>query len=372
MPLGWQAKRLQNEPALVAFGVMKRLGQSLPRGVISLLSAVLALLPCAAHAERSPLAFESTYLGNGWFEYSVITTDDPFFLFLDVTGAGVQFGPAAEVGPAPPRWTNLWDTNFVSWRFDGIGFGDQIRPYRATFRVRSAHTSYKRASAGGMVLMSLAIVGGYHGQWASGNIVGYWIPEALVPCPPGEADGSATNLLQWCPMINGLPEPRLVNLIQSGGGPVGVAFEYPELSTVRLEGTRDFRAWTNVAYIHGAAGVTPWTTNVSLSNYGDFFRLRLVAEGHAINLPPLETSSPMLAQTKTVREYAPKLRASFVGGPIELTIENVSGGKWTLIPLDSKLQRAEASPLSLGGGAVTVPAALRQAPVGFFAVREVH
>ena len=182
-------------------------GQRVLAGVACLL---FLLMGSPALAQRSPLAFESRYLGDGWFEYSVITTDDPFFLFLDVTGAGVPFGPVSDAGPLPLDWTNMPSADErVFWAFDGIGLGDQLRPYRVTVRLRSAETTFKRAP-GGVVTMSLAIVGGYHGHLASGNIVGYWIPDVLVPCAPGEADGSATNLLLWCPMISDLPQPRLV------------------------------------------------------------------------------------------------------------------------------------------------------------------
>ena len=351
---------------------MKRRGQGLFRAATSRLGILLGLLAWAVHAERSPVAFESTYLGDGWFEYSVVTTDDPFFLFLDITGAGVRFGPAVEGGPTPAQWTNLVHTNYISWSFEGTGLGDQTRPYRASFRLRSAHTNYMRASGAGIVLMSLAIVGGYHGHLASANIVGYWIPDALVPCPPEEADGSATNLVQWSPMINGLPEPRLVSLIQSGDEHVGLAFEYPEPSTVRLEGTRDFRSWSNVAYIHGAPGATAWTTNVSLSNYGDFFRLRLVAEGHATNMPPLNESGPLIAQSKAKRGFAPKLSGVPVMGEMDITMANTFGGTYAITPLDSTLQRPQGSPTRFGGKAIPVRSPARPRSLGFYEIRPVR
>jgi len=361
-------KRLPNDSALLWFARMKTSVLGLFKAATGLLGILLGLFAGAVQAERSPVAFESTYLGDGWFEYSVVTTDDPFFLFLDIMGTGVQFGPSMDAGPAPAQWTNLVHTNFISWSFDGIGLGDQTRPYRATFRLRSAHTNYRRAPGAGLVLMSLAIVGGYHGQLASANIVGYWIPDALVPCAPEEADGSATNLVLWAPMISGLPEPRLVNLIQDGGEQVGVNFEYPEPSTVRLEGTRDFRSWNNVAYIHGNAGVTAWTTNVSLSSYGDFFRLRLVAEGHATNMPPLSEASPLLVQSKTKREFLPKLSGVPIAGEINVTIANVSGGTCAITELGSNLQRSGASPVKLGGKAIPIRWPTETRSFGFYEI----
>jgi hypothetical protein len=336
--------------------------------------ALLMLLACDVRGERSPVGFESSYLGDGWFEYSAFTTDDPFFLFLDLPGVLVRFGDVIDAAPLPARWTNASTASLNSWNFEGIGLGDQIRPYRATFRLRSPHTTFKRLPAGGVVLMSLAIVGGYHGYLASANIVGYWIPDALVPCPPEEADGSATNLLVWCPMINGLPEPRLTDVVRSGDELLGVEFEYPGPSTVRLEGSRDFRAWTNIAYLYGQSGATTWTTNVSLATYGNFFRLRLVAEGHATDLPPLNSLTPaVLAQSKSARtSEAPGMKCAPPSNDIQLTIGSTPGKTYAISVLDPNLRPAESVQVKASGETTTVRFPAGKAQVGFYELSEVH
>jgi hypothetical protein len=336
--------------------------------------ALLMFLACGVRAERSPVAFESRYLGDGWFEYSASTTDDPFFLFLDLPGVLVHFGDVIEAGPLPARWTNTFTTSLNSWNFEGIGLGDQIRPYRATFRLRSSHTTFKRMPAGGVVVMSLAIAGGYHGYLASANIAGYWIPDALVPCPPEEADGSVTNLLVWCPMINGLPEPRLTGVVRDGDEQVGVEFEYPGPSTVRLEGSRDFRAWTNIAYIHGQSGAATWTTNVSLAAYGNFFRLRLVAEGHATNLPPLNSPKlAVLAQSKSAgTSAAPAMNCALTPDDVQLTIGSTPGKTYAISVLDPNLRPAESVQVKASGATTTVRFPAREGQVGFYHLSEVR
>ncbi len=232
---------------------------------------------------RSPLSMESTYLGGGWFRYTVRVVDDPFFLFLDVNGFLFSHPSILERGPNPAGWTNNAAAGL--WGYAGPSPGGQTLPYNASFLVRSSETHFKR---GGIATLSMTFstIGGYHGLPASGIVGGFWYAPVLVPCPANEADGSSTNLLVTCDSLT-LPDIRMIGLQRTEEIIHGVSYEFSAENTVRLEGSRDLVTWTNVAYIHGVSNVTTWTTNRALNDFGNFFRVRLIDYGHAVNLPPL-------------------------------------------------------------------------------------
>jgi hypothetical protein len=270
----------------VAYGIMKRFV------IIVLLVGALGI-PIRAQ-ERHQVELESTYLGDGWFQYRLRSIDDPFFLFFDVMSLYVACPGFIQFGTNPPDWESSvapagsWPESTAIWEYPDCGtVACQSRPYERVFRVRSDRRHFNRR-IGALVTMSLSMVGGYHGNAATVNMVGYMNLPALLPCAPEEADGSATNHLERVTLIS-LPDPQIDTLIRFGSEVRGVSFYYPESSTVRLEATRDFRTWSNITYIYGNSGVTGWSTNSSLNHFGDFFRLRLIAEGHATQLPPLES-----------------------------------------------------------------------------------
>lgn len=245
-----------------------------------------------AGTRDTAISLQSTHLGEGRIRYTIITPDDPFYSFLDVTGFGLWDTNSFEWESRPPRWTNGAPA-MNGWYFDGDGLGGQVRPYQASFVIRSALTSFKQVEYGALVLMSIGTVGGYHGHVVSVNVVGYWNARVLVPCPPEEADGSETNLTSTLKLFT-LPDIQIASLILSNGRPAGISYSYPELNTVRLEATYDFNIWTNVAYIYGQSGTTTWINADPLDSYGNNYRVRLVAEGHAPNLPPLNPGTSML------------------------------------------------------------------------------
>lgn len=264
-------------------------------------AAALLAVPVASQA-RHQVELESTYLGDGWFQYRLRTVDDPFFLFFDVTSLYVPCPGYTERAPDPTDWTSAlfaepeWPQLTISWQTPDCGhLACQTRPYERIFLARSDKRHFKR-SQNAVITMSFAMVGGYHGPVVTGNMVGFAYVNALLPCDAQDADGSATNLLER-PVWFLAPEPQIGTLIRAGSEVRGITFDYDEPSTVRLEATRDFRHWTNVAYIYGNAGTTSWTTNSALNHLGDFFRLRLVAEGHAPSLPPLNGSPDQPVQS---------------------------------------------------------------------------
>jgi hypothetical protein len=243
------------------------------------------------------LQMQSTYLGDGWFQYRMQVQNDPFFSQAEVTSLSIDFTNRIDYNVNAERWTNSdFDTIWSSWSF----IADfPSRPYEETFLVRSSETTYKIATwstnldgtfnaAGCVVCMSLYLsdlhpdypAGGTYSQ----NIVGYAFMPCLVPCRPEEADGSPTNFVYDLKL---LPDILIDHLVQTDGIYNGVDFIWGYESTFLLQGTTDFKTWTNVDYIWSYPPETTWNTDKSLGNYGQFFRLAMVAGYHTTDLPPL-------------------------------------------------------------------------------------
>jgi hypothetical protein len=67
---------------------------------------------------------------------------------------------------------------------------------------------------------------------------------------------------------------------------------------------------------------TVWTTNAPLNNDGQFFRVELVADGYATNLPPLASALAFPAESKAAISLATPRVASCrpVNGKIAVTV----------------------------------------------------
>lgn len=278
------------------------------------------LAPCQTRATTF-LQFQSTYLGNGWFQYQMSVDNDPFFTEADITSLVIQFPGETGQSSTDPNWVNsASDSTSSTWSFAN---GYPARPYTETFLIQSAQTSYKLGTnvfGGAIVLLSLdpadfspLLSAGVFSQ----NIVGYAQMPCLVPCAPEEADGSPTNFAFTLKL---LPDVSIDHLIQTNGNIYGVDFFWAYQSTFLLQGTTDMNSWTNIAYIWSWPPETQWITNQALNTYGNFFRVSLVANGHSTYLPPL---SSVLAQKPFLKPQSSQ------GGVTPLTIRNcqVAGGK---------------------------------------------
>jgi hypothetical protein len=264
--------------------------------------AVLIGLFLAAGVARATtfLTLQSTYLGNGWFQYQMNVMDDPFFLEADITGVYLNFTNQID----QVAGTNDWDyQGSDGWEFTN---GYPARPYSETFLVQSSYTSYRLGSAtnmdGAVVLLSVELSGLYPGiadGVSSQNIVGYANLPCLVPCPPEAADGSPTNFVFNLKLV---PDVEINQLIQTNGEIYGVDFDWSSSATFLLQGRPNLSTWTNIAYLWSDPPETVWTTNSPLNSDGQFFRIELVCDGHQTNLPPLNGGTPI---PKTVTK--PKL-----------------------------------------------------------------
>ena len=270
------------------------------------------------------LQLQSTYLGDGWFQYQMSVLNDPFFTEADVTGLQINFTNQIDQSNGAQGWGNIdFDSSYSvsSWAFTN---GYPARPYTETFLVRSSETSYRLSSGanfdGAVVLLSLILAEVYPGVGSgvfSANIVGYAMMPCLVPCSPEEADGSPTNFVYTLKL---LPDVNINQLVQTNGQIYGVDFTWDSASTFVLQGTADMNTWTNIAYVWSYPPETVWTTNTPLNAYGQFFRVALVADGHHTNLPPL-TSNLALAPDKTIA------KAGIGATPLKVTSCRFTGGK---------------------------------------------
>ena len=188
---------------------------------------------------------------------------------------------------------------------------------------------------------------------------------------PDEAESLGTNEL--ISALGGLPDPVMAELLRNGERMVGIAYDYPALNTMRLEGSRDFKVWFNITYIFGDAGRTTWTNSSPLNDFGNFFRVSLVAEGHATVLPPLNPVSPRFLPAGAAAPAAPALAGVDSGvrlvsaakrtGGMDLRLTTTPGKRYSLTLLDPTMQPA----LTVGTVATdsTTVATIPTAPLNF-------
>lgn len=261
------------------------------------------------------LQLQSTYLGDGWFQYQMNVLNDPFFTEADVNGLQIGFTNETESSTCTTNWINDgWTNSSSDWSFNS---GIPSRPYDVTFKIHSSETSYKMGTnlftEDAMVLLTLYLTSMYPGSAEgvfSQDIVGYATMPCLVPCPPEEADNSPTNFVYDLKLV---PDVTINQLIQTNGQIQGVDFDWASEATFILQGTKDFNNWTNITYVWSYPPETVWTTNQSLNDYGSYFRLELVTDGHSSNVPSL---------TSNLR-VAPKIPAQ----PLRVTGTQLIGDK---------------------------------------------
>jgi hypothetical protein len=240
----------------------------------SLRGSVLPLalwLLCLFTITASPtilVELESTYLGDGWFQYRVKLLQDPFFdqqALLDV--GPTSFTNLTETGPVPVDWMFMPpDQPIAMWGYTNT-LAAQTFPYEKVFWVRSSQRDVKQ-SAGFLIVMSLRQPSWMHPPY-SGDVAAFIRLPCLVPCPPAEADGSPTNLLT---SYEPFPDVHI-----SGLSPSTISYEWAADCTVLIQDSSTLTAWTNVAYAFGCLGTTTWTSSVSFSASMSFFRVGLVS-----------------------------------------------------------------------------------------------
>ncbi|HEU5396783.1 MAG TPA: hypothetical protein VFV81_06425 [Verrucomicrobiae bacterium] len=293
------------------------------------------------------LTLQSTYLGDGWFQYRMNVMDDPFFLQADIVS--VQF----------TTFTNLIDrvdgTNGWSYTAtNGWEFTNSIpeRPYSETFLMRSPETSFRLATNadGAVSVFSLVLSDFNPSSAASGNLVGYAYMNCLVPCSPAEADGSPTNYLF---VLKLLPDVVLNRLIETNGNVYGIDFNWSHDATYVLQGSSDFNSWTNITYLWGYAPETVWTTNTPLNDFGQYFRVELVAGTQTTNLPPLSSALSTPNSSGGVSTGLPVTSCQLVAGKMAVQIATSSGQTVQVQALDSHNAVLQTQTITAQGTSVT-------------------
>lgn len=320
------------------------------------------------------LTLQSTYLGDGWFQYQMNVLNDPFFTAVQVSGFGVNFTNETDQGTLPDGWT-AYTNGTANWSGPDTY---PPRPYELTVLVQSSDTSYRLGAGtnfdGAIVLFSLflsELCPGMADGTVSANLVGYAMMPGLVPCSPDEADGSPTNYVYALKL---LPDVNINQLIQTNGLIYGVDFTWDSDSTFVLQGTADFYNWTNIAYLWSYPPETVWTTNTPLNPYGQLFRVALVADGYDTNLPPLTSSLALKPQASTVASpttTTPHVTGcQIAGGKVMVNIASQSGQTVQVQVLDSHQVVRQTRELTATGASATVSfdAASLPSPVFFQAV----
>jgi len=263
------------------------------------------------------LELQSTYLGAGWFQYQMKVLNDPFFTQVNVTGVQVGFTNETDHSTSATNWGNTdWTNAYSSWSF--TNYVSPTPPFAITWRIRSSETAFKlqtnNFNGDALVMSFLNMTGIYPGVlsgvvWGQ-NILGCANLPCLVPCRPEEADNSPTNFVYDLKLA---PDVVIKQMIQTNGGIYGVDFQWDSAATFLLQGTADFKNWTNIAYIWSTPPETLWTTNQTLSSRGSFYRLELMTDGYSTNVPPLGSNL----------KFAPNL---FVPRPTVITGCRLNGG----------------------------------------------
>ena len=218
------------------------------------------------------IEFQSTVTGNV-FTYRLKVYDNPYVYYTHFNSGAADFTNLLNAA-GPIGWTNLCTSNSLNFQADY--FDGPAQPYELIFTAQTAATHFRSNN----FLTTLAV---NINDYAGVGIVGYINFPALIPCSPEEADGSPHTMTFKMP-IN---DVKIDELIRTNQQVYGVRFTFGYDCTLQLEGSHNLNAWTPISRLWGYAGVTTWTTNVSLNPYGKFFRLAYVGQGHL----PLSTAS---------------------------------------------------------------------------------
>src|ERR1051326_1137960 len=217
---------------------------------------------------RDIVEVESRYTGNGCFQYTVRTLEDPFVTDIYLGNLIPQPFTNYVSSILPPHWTN-----FVSdGQWWGIAYdvsSPQPRLNGISFSICSSSTSFRRGPYGFQTVFAVLLADCFRIRYISG----YHNLPCLVPCAPEEADGSESQLVSRFELI---PDLIINQLILTNGEVYGLTFSGVSLENIELQGSPDLTNWTVIARF---AGSSPgmWTTNSALNAYGEFFRLRAVS-----------------------------------------------------------------------------------------------
>lgn len=222
----------------------------------------------------------STYLGNGWFQYDVTLHKDPYFKSASIGEVTVLFTNSTAFGEDPLNWSNAHDQGYADWKYS-TNAPAQTRPYSLSFLAQSTNTAF-RSNPQGLILAGDLIPQDYLvSSYLAGEIVYFARLNVLVPCPPEDADGSATSIYASAEMIS---DVRIDSVYMIANEPYGLTFSWPTSCTVQIQAGTNFSSWAPITNVLGNSPSTTWTSPAPLETYGDHFRIRLLATEHRPDL----------------------------------------------------------------------------------------
>lgn len=295
------------------------------------------------------IILESSYLGDGWFQYTLTNPQNPYFQEADFTSFYVNaFTNFLAYGADPVDWQSL---SPVGWNFTGST--PQNRPYQTVFLVQSQYTSYCTTNEGALVLF-LLYPQSYLWSPNFSNIAGWYPLSCLIPCPPEQADGSPSNLVDAVELF---PDVAINSILVISNHVQGFTFSWATDSTVLAQGTTDLVNWTNIAYALGSPPSTTWTSAVPLDAYGNVFRLALVAtqqDSNLVNNAGTMTQSSM-SQSAPVSEDATVSGCRIGdGGIVEATIVTESGCSYEVYLSEKSGERCQEQTFTATTSTTTV------------------
>lgn len=242
-------------------------------GLISL--AIVRTGLSGANYSQPFVSCQSTYLGSGWFQYEVTIHNDPFFQALESPSFTPRyFTNFLALGSTPANWGSATNATSISWSYTTNSAVP--RPYNVTFLAQSTNTTFKE----GELLFAFSVYP--QTPFVSSpvfpvNIAGVVDVSGLVPCAPGDEDGSPSSLYSSMGLT---PDIKIDDFLVVSNRLTGLLFSWDYESTMIILASDDFQSWTNVSYALGYTGQTTWTSSVPLDVYGKYFRINLFATEH--------------------------------------------------------------------------------------------
>ena len=274
------------------------------------------------------LTIESTSHGDGRFDYRLTMHDDPFLLTDDTLAFGVVATGVVEVTVTPPGWSVDLTPSVVTWISNfGISYTNHMsRPAQYEFGLRSSFLAHRSSASFGAStvygsLRPISMPGFFDGIIGSMNILYYVSLNAVVPCPPDQADGSPAQHKEVYEMFSSL---MIDSFYKREGELHGLYVRYdPSGYTAVVRARRHNQdPWTDIEQFKGQAGVTCWVSDLPLKYYGNYFCAALLSfESGLLNCPleqPGELSNTLSATSlsptlpfRLAHQPDGKLRVSF-------------------------------------------------------------
>jgi hypothetical protein len=291
---------------------------------------LLVLLGATSLRAMDNCTLKSAYLGDGLFQYEMTVHNDPFFVEEKNNFALFSFSNLVEAVSYTPDWQFLDFTNSFALEYPS-GDPDIERPYKASCIVRSACTNYRMSAT----MDDCAIIHGsiiwlddrFGSPYLSGNAVFYSRLEALIPCPPEEADGSPAVCERSFEMIG---DVEIDQVVMVEGVAQGLSFSWVTNCTVLVQASSNMTDWVDVQYALGSSTPTNWIAEEPLANYGAYYRVLLVAKGHHPELLEPDASH-RTAITRTVAAYQPSFRiVGISGGVMTLEVDTITDAAYAV------------------------------------------